>query len=83
MRLLLLFTLLSFSLFAQNPIDTFTKDMDKKEGFLPCYWDAKKGKCIWKSNNLTLNYSTTLLWRRALAPMILALTVGGWDKSIS
>ncbi len=44
MRILLLFTFFSYSLFAQNPIETFTKEMEKKDGFMPYYWDAKKGK---------------------------------------
>ncbi|MCU0338671.1 MAG: zinc-dependent metalloprotease [Spirosomaceae bacterium] len=29
---------------AQNPIEVFTKDMQKQDGFLPFYWDAKKSK---------------------------------------
>jgi Domain of unknown function (DUF5118) len=29
---------------AQNPIETLTKDMEKRDGFVPFYWDAKKGK---------------------------------------
>ena len=44
MKKLLLLALFSTSLYAQNPIETFTKDMEKKDGFLPYYWDAKKGK---------------------------------------
>ncbi|MEZ0610018.1 zinc-dependent metalloprotease [Fibrella sp. WM1] len=45
--------LLTTSLFAQSnapaaspTITSFTKDMDKRAGFLTFYWDAKKGK-IW------------------------------------
>ncbi|TAE31041.1 MAG: DUF5117 domain-containing protein [Cytophagales bacterium] len=43
--LLLSFLLIALSSFAQT-IATFTKDMDKRAGFLTFYWDAKKGK-IW------------------------------------
>jgi len=43
--LLLLFTFLSPALFAQT-IATFTNGMEKRAGFMPFYWDAKKGK-IW------------------------------------
>jgi len=44
MKKLLFLSLFSYSLFAQNSIETFTKDMEKKDGYLPTYWDAKKGK---------------------------------------
>ncbi len=44
---LLAVLLTSLCTLAQSPtIETFTKDMEKREGFMPFYWDAKKGK-IW------------------------------------
>lgn len=49
MKKSLLFAFISFFwatcfTLAQNPIEVFTKDMQKQDGFLPFYWDVKKGK---------------------------------------
>lgn len=46
-KTLLIFYLVfgSFLTFSQTPnIETFTKDMEKREGFFSFYWDARKGK---------------------------------------
>jgi Met-zincin/Domain of unknown function (DUF5117) len=43
--LLIVFTFNSMAQIVPN-IDAFTKDMEKKDGFLPFFWDAKQGK-IW------------------------------------
>jgi Met-zincin/Domain of unknown function (DUF5117) len=47
---LLLCFALSIDLIAQtpapNPIEVATKDLEKKDGFLPFYWDTKKGKIL-------------------------------------
>ncbi|GAB3168596.1 zinc-dependent metalloprotease [Telluribacter humicola] len=51
---------------AQTPtptIETFTSEMERKEGFLPFYWDAKKGK-IWLEIN---QLNTELLYYPTLA----------------
>lgn len=63
MKKLLFLTFCSFSLFAQNPIETFTKDMEKKDGFLPYYWDAKKGKIYLEIKQ----FDTELLYYPTLA----------------
>jgi Met-zincin/Domain of unknown function (DUF5117) len=44
MKKLLLFLCLPIWAMAQSPIEVFTKDMNKQDGFLPFYWDVKKGK---------------------------------------
>ncbi|WP_428657466.1 zinc-dependent metalloprotease [Runella sp.] len=72
MRKTLLLTLLSYSLFAQNPVETFTKDMEKKDGFLPYYWDAKKGKIYLEIKQ----FDTELLYYPTLAQGIGSNDIG-------
>ncbi len=72
MRILLFLTLCSCSLFAQNPIETFTKDMEKKDGFLPYYWDAKKGKVYLEIKQ----FDTELLYYPSLAQGIGSNDIG-------
>ena len=72
MRLWLFLTLCSCSLFAQNPIETFTKDMEKKDGFLPYYWDAKKGKVYLEIKQ----FDTELLYYPSLAQGIGSNDIG-------
>ncbi|NBB22866.1 DUF5117 domain-containing protein [Runella sp. CRIBMP] len=72
MKKLLLLTLFSYPLFAQNPIETFTKDMEKKDGFMPYYWDAKKGKIYLEINR----FDTELLYYPTLAQGIGSNDIG-------
>lgn len=72
MRKILLLTLFSYSLFAQNPIETFTKDMEKKDGFLPYYRDAKKGKVYLEIKQ----FDTELLYYPSLAQGIGSNDIG-------
>lgn len=72
MRKILLFTLISFSVFSQNPIETFTKDMEKKDGFLPFYWDTKKGKIYLEIKQ----FDTELLYYPTLAQGIGSNDIG-------
>ncbi|MGA0559067.1 zinc-dependent metalloprotease [Larkinella sp. VNQ87] len=78
-KLLLVLTLLirSFA-FAQTPpvspatISAFTKGMEKQPGFLPFYWDAKKGK-IWLEID---KFDTELLYYPTLASGIGSNDIG-------
>ena len=65
LSLLVAMVLLTISFtFAQTPtIETFTKEMEKQEGFLPFYWDAKKGKIYLEISQL----DTELLYYPTLA----------------
>ena len=53
-KLLFLVTLISsINLFSQQVnIESFTKDFEKKEGFINYYWDDNNGKLYFEIENL-------------------------------
>ncbi|MFN4146694.1 MAG: zinc-dependent metalloprotease, partial [Runella sp.] len=72
MKKFLLFFFFSATLFAQNPIETFTKNMEKFDGFLPFYWDSSKGKIYLEIKQL----NTELLYYPTLAQGIGSNDIG-------
>jgi Met-zincin/Domain of unknown function (DUF5117) len=66
------FLFLSSIVLAQNPIETATAGMEKRDGFLPFYWDAKKGK-IWLEIK---QFDTEILYYPTLAQGIGSNDIG-------
>jgi hypothetical protein len=73
--------LFSQLLLAQSITD-FTATMQKRDGFLPLFYDANSDKIYFKSLVLTTHLSFKVVYLRGLVQMISVSTGGSWVRPV-